>query len=177
MNKIGLFCSASTNIDSYYYNVAQQLGEWIGKNNHTLVYGGSQLGLMGTLSQAVYQNKGKLIGVIPQLLKDTEKENPLPQEKIYTKSLSDRKDIILQKSDHIIALPGGVGTLDEIFHVMGLATLGYHNKKIILSNMNGFYDQLISLLQELKELEFIRQSLSSYLVVTDNFEDLVSLLK
>lgn len=177
MKKIGIFCSASTNIDPYYYDLARQLGEWIGKNNHTLVYGGSQLGLMGALSQSVYQNKGHLIGVIPHILKDTEKENPLPQEKIYTQSLSDRKDIILQQSDHIIALPGGVGTLDEIFHVMALATLGYHNKKIILSNMNGFYNQLLTLLQELKELEFIRQSLSSYLLVTDNFEDLVSLLK
>lgn len=177
MKKIGVFCSASTNIESRYYDIAQQLGKWMGENNCTLVYGGSKLGLMGAISQAVYQNKGSLIGVIPTLLQKTNQESELPQERIYTQNLSDRKDILLEQSTVLIALPGGIGTLDEIFHVMGQATLGYHNKKIIIYNINGFYNQLLDFLAELKEKEFIRQPLSTYYIAVDNFDDLILLLK
>lgn len=176
MKKIGVFCSASTSVDSHYSDIAQQLGIWIGKKNYTLVYGGANVGLMGSISEAVYKNNGKIIGVIPNLLKNTEKESTLPQEKIYTKSLSDRKDILLEQSDFIIALPGGIGSLDEIFHVMGLATLGYHHKKVILYNSDGFYNQLLDFLADLEKQTLLRQPLSSYLVTVNNMEELIAVL-
>ncbi len=174
MKKIGVFCSASTSVDSQYTAIAKQLGTWIGKNNYTLVYGGANVGLMGDLSEATHQNNGKIIGVIPDFLKGTAKESTLPQEKIYTQSLSDRKDILLEKSDSIIALPGGIGSLDEIFHVMGLATLGYHHKKVILYNSNGFYDPLIRFLENLEKQHLLRHPLSMYLISVDNLEELIA---
>ncbi len=176
MKKIGVFCSASTSVNSQYADIAKQLGTWIGKNNYTLVYGGANVGLMGYLSEATHRNNGKIIGVIPFLLKGTEKESTLPQERIYTQSLSDRKDILLEKSDYIIALPGGIGSLDEIFHVMGLATLGYHHKKVILYNSNGFYNQLLDFLANLEKQTLLRQPLSSYLVTVNNLKELIAVL-
>ena len=118
MEKIGIFCSASGSIDPIYFDAAHQIGEWMGKNGKTLIYGGANLGLMECVAKAVKENGGHVIGVVPSKLEENGKVSTYPDEIIATHDLSDRKDIILQQSDVLVALPGGIGTLDEVFHVM-----------------------------------------------------------
>ena len=118
MKKIGIFCSASESIDKMYFDSARQIGEWIGQTGKTLIYGGASLGLMECVARAVKENGGKVIGVVPTLLEEKNSVSTQPDEIIHTLNLSDRKNVMTEKSDILVALPGGVGTLDEIFHVI-----------------------------------------------------------
>ena len=152
MEKIGIFCSASGSIDPIYFDAAHQIGEWMGKNGKTLIYGGANLGLMECVAKAVKENGGHVIGVVPSKLEENGKVSTYPDEIIATHDLSDRKDIILQQSDVLVALPGGIGTLDEVFH--------------------GFYNPLLAVLSELQTRGFTRHPLSSYYEVANTFNEL-----
>lgn len=172
MEKIGIFCSASGSIDPIYFDAAHQIGEWMGKNGKTLIYGGANLGLMECVAKAVKENGGHVIGVVPSKLEENGKVSTYPDEIIATHDLSDRKDIILQQSDVLVALPGGIGTLDEVFHVMVAASIGYHQKKVIFYNADGFYNPLLAVLSELQTRGFTRHPLSSYYEVANTFNEL-----
>ena len=118
------------------------------------------------------ENGGHVIGVVPSKLEENGKESTYPDEIIATHDLSDRKDIILQQSDVLVALPGGIGTLDEVFHVMAAASIGYHQKKVIFYNADGFYNPLLAVLSELQTRGFTRHPLSSYYEVANTFNEL-----
>ena len=164
MEKIGIFCSASDNIDKMYFESASQIGKWMGQTGKTLIYGGASLGLMECIARAVKENGGKVIGVVPAKLEENGKVSSLLDEEIHTRNLSDRKDIITEKSEVLVALPGGVGTLDEIFHVIAAASIGYHRKKVIFYNEYGFYDELLKALHTLENKGFARQPFSTYMI-------------
>ncbi|WP_321439156.1 TIGR00730 family Rossman fold protein [uncultured Bacteroides sp.] len=176
MDKIGIFCSASQSIDDVYFQKTKELGKWMGEQGKTLVYGGANMGLMECLAQTVKQGGGNIIGVIPSKLEENKKVSDLPDKYLHTKNLSDRKDIILAESDVLIALPGGIGTLDEVFHVMASASIGYHSKKIIFYNINGFYNELLTILKTFEEKQFTRNKLSLYFDVANNLKELTNLL-
>lgn len=176
MKQIGIFCSASDTIDKIYFEKAAELGTWIGKHHKTLVYGGANVGLMERIAYAVKTAGGNIIGVIPTVLEQNKKVSSLPDRIIKTGNLSERKEIILQQSEVIIALPGGIGTFDEIFHVMSTASLGYHNKKIILYNINGFFNGMLDILQALQEKKFTRHPLNHYFQTANTFDELTDLL-
>lgn len=176
MNKIGIFCSASQTIDDVYFQKTEELGKWMGEQGKTLVYGGANMGLMECVAQTVKQSGGNIIGVIPSKLEESKRVSALPDRFLYTKNLSDRKDVILAESDVMIALPGGIGTLDEVFHVMASATIGYHSKKIIFYNINGFYDELLTILKMFEKKQFTRGELSLYYDVANTFKELTNLL-
>lgn len=176
MDKIGLFCSASGSIDGLYFDKARELGVWIGKQHKTLVYGGANLGLMECTAQAVKQHGGKVVGVVPSKLEENGKVSDLPDRIFRTRTLSDRKEILLAESDVMVALPGGVGTLDEIFHVMAASSIGYHSKKIIFYNIGGFYDPLLGILSAMYRDRFARHPLDHYFDVAGTFEELTDLL-
>ena len=172
MEKIGIFCSASENIDKMYFESARQIGEWMGQKGKTLIYGGASLGLMECVARAVKENGGKVIGVVPAKLEENGKVSILLDEEIHTRNLSDRKDIITEKSEVLVALPGGVGTLDEIFHVIAAASIGYHRKKVIFYNEYGFYDELLKALHTLEDKGFARQPFSTYYEVANTLNEL-----
>lgn len=172
MKNIGIFCSASGRIDKMFFDSARRIGQWMGQNGKTLIYGGSNLGLMECVAAAVKENGGRVIGVVPSKLEKNGRASTLLDEIIRTHNLSDRKDIITEKSDVLVALPGGIGTLDEVFHVMAAASLGYHPKKVIFYNEQDFYTPLLEILRTFETQGFIRQSLSSYYEVADSFEEL-----
>lgn len=172
MEKIGIFCSASENIDKMYFESARQIGEWMGKTGKTLIYGGANLGLMECVARAVKENGGKVIGVVPSKLEEKGSVSSCLDEAIRTHNLSDRKDVITEKSDILVALPGGVGTLDEIFHVIAAASIGYHHKKVVFYNEYGFYDELLKALKTLENKGFARQPFSTYYEVTNTLEEL-----
>ena len=172
MKKIGIFCSASENIDKMYFDSARQIGEWMGKAGKTLIYGGANLGLMECVARAVKENGGTIIGVVPAKLEEKGSVSTLLDEVIHTRNLSDRKDVITEKSEILVALPGGVGTLDEIFHVIAAASIGYHQKKVIFYNEYGFYNELLAALKTLEDKGFARQSFSTYYETANNLDEL-----
>lgn len=176
MNAIGIFCSASSRIDSVYSQKAEELGVWMGKHGKTLVYGGSNSGLMECVAKAVKSNGGRVFGVIPTIVETQNKVSDYVDIDFRCNNLSDRKDTMLQEAQVMVALPGGIGTLDEIFTVMASATIGYHHKKIIFYNIEGFWNKLIELLDELERKNFIRGSWRDYCDVVDTFDELTNLL-
>lgn len=172
MKKIGIFCSASENIDKMYFDSARRVGEWIGETGKTLIYGGSNLGLMECVARAVKENGGKVIGVVPTKLEEKGKVSTLLDEVIHTRNLSERKDVMTELADILVALPGGVGTLDELFHVIASASIGYHQKRVIFYNEYGFYDELLKALKTLENKGFARQPLSTYYDIANTLDEL-----
>ena len=144
----------------------------LGRTGATLVYGGARFGLMEATAQAAKASGATVVGVVPQILEERDRVSTLIDEKINCRNLSDRKDIMLERSDILVALPGGVGTLDEIFHVLAAAMIGYHSKRVVLYNVNGFWDSLMELLGCSKEKGFVRCDLERHLVVTDSIDEL-----
>lgn len=177
MHNIGVFCSACEDIKPIYFEEARRLGLWLGSHGYNLVYGGAAAGLMECVAQAVKDGGGKIIGVVPEKIEEKNTVSSLCDTIYNTHTLSDRKDKMQELSDVMIALPGGVGTLDEIFHVMAAASIGYHNKKLIFYNIDGFYDKLISVLCDLKSEGFLRHPLESYFMTAKNIEELITVLK
>lgn len=144
----------------------------LGRTGATLVYGGARFGLMEATAQAAKATGATVVGVVPQILEERDRVSTLIDEKINCRNLSDRKDIMLERSDILVALPGGVGTLDEIFHVLAAAMIGYHSKRVVLYNVNGFWDSLMELLGSSKEKGFVRCDLERHLVVADSIDEL-----
>lgn len=177
MKKIGIFCSASENIDKMYFESARQIGKWMGESNKTLIYGGANLGLMECIAGAVKEYGGTVIGVVPSKLEENGKVSKYLDQIIHTQNLSDRKDIITEESDILVALPGGVGTLDEVFHVIAAASIGYHQKKVIFYNEYGFYNELLKTLSTLEEKGFARQPFSTYYEVAETLDELKEKIK
>lgn len=175
--KIGVFCSANNNIEKLYFDKTEELGQWMGENGHTLVFGGCNIGLMDCVAKSVKNAGGRIIGVVPTLVEKNGKRSDILDVEINTENLSDRKDLLLIQSDIIVALPGGIGTLDEIFTVAASHTIGYHNKKVILYNIDHFYDTLIALLDDMTARNMIRGNINDYILCANTFEELIALLK
>jgi hypothetical protein len=175
MRKIGIFCAASGNIEQRYFDAAARIGRLIGEAGDTLVYGGANLGLMECVARAVKEAGGEVTGVVPSKLEENGRVSGLIDNLIRCRNLSDRKDIIAAESDVLIALPGGVGTLDEIFHVVAATSIGYHNKRVILYNENGFYNTLLRMLEEMKEKGFLRHDPTYYIEVANSTEELIAM--
>ena len=154
--KIAVFCSANSNIDAGYFKAAEELGRWMGRNGHTLVFGGCNLGLMECVAKAVHGAGGRTIGVVPTIIERGGKASPSMDVCIPCDNLSDRKELMTAQCDAAVALPGGLGTLDEVFTMAASATIGYHHKPIVLLNAGGFWDSLVALLDDLQRKGMVR---------------------
>lgn len=174
--KIAVFCSANENIDPEFFKITEELGAWMAENHHALIFGGSNQGLMQCVARAVKEHGEHTIGVVPTLLEKGGKVSEYLDENIPSRTLSDRKDIMVKECDVAIALPGGVGTLDEIFCVAASKSIGYHDKKVILYNMKGFWDSLIALLEDMARKGMIRGSWRDMIEVADTLEDIKRLI-
>ena len=176
MKKIAVFCSASENIDRIYKEKAEELGAWMGETGKWLIYGGTNKGLMEVLARSAKSHGGFVMGVVPSIVEERGSMSDLLDVTFKTENLSDRKDVMLREADVVMALPGGVGTLDEIFHVMASATIGYHHKQVILYNVGGFWNGIIDFLGGLEKQHFAHSPLECYFKVANNFQELVQLL-
>ncbi|WP_302398321.1 TIGR00730 family Rossman fold protein [Leyella stercorea] len=173
---ICIFCSANSNIPTEYFERTSELGTWMGANGHTLVFGGCNLGLMECVAKAVHDAKGMTVGVVPTIVEKGGKVSDYVDVKILCDNLSDRKDLMIERSDVIIALPGGVGTLDEIFTVLAAASIGYHNKCVILYNIGGFWDSLIAMLDDLKTRGVLRAGFEDTVKVAHTLDEIAALI-
>ena len=174
--KIAVFCSANSNIDPDFFSLTEELGKWMAENRHDLVFGGTDMGLMDCIAKAVKENGGRVIGVVPSLVERGGRTSDYLDVHIPTDNLSDRKNLMIDQSDAVIALPGGVGSLDEIFCVAASKCIGYHSKKVILYNMKGFWNSLVALLDDLAKKGMIRGDWHNMIEVADNLEELKALI-
>ncbi len=151
---LAVFCGSQIGVDACYKQQATELGEFMGKNNITLIYGGGRKGLMGAVADAAMENGGKVIGIIPELLIGWEQQHTGITDLQIVADMHARKKIMYDLCDAAIILPGGYGTLDEMFEMLTWNTLKIHNKKIILLNCNGFYDHLIGHIESMQTQVF-----------------------
>ncbi len=170
--KIAVFCSANDSIAPAYFSAAEELGRWMAENGHTLVYGGQNRGLMRCVGAAVHDGGGQIIGVIPQILVNNGQRPDYLDVEIPCDNLSDRKDLMLAQADVCVALPGGVGTLDEVFTVAASHSIGYHGKMMILYNVEGFWDKTIEMLDDMQQRGFMRGHWTDYVKVARTMEEL-----
>lgn len=174
MQNIGIFCASSNTMDKLYYDEAARLGRWIGENGKTLVYGGANCGLMEATAKAVHESGGKVIGIVPQILFDRHRVSQYIDEVVRCKDLNDRKQLLIHYSDVIVAMPGSVGTLDEVFTVLAANTIGIHDKKVIFWNINGFWDDLITLFKGLEQRGVVNKPFDDVITIVDSLDSLTS---
>lgn len=172
--KIAVYCSANENIAPEYFRLTEELGRWLGREGHDLVFGGTDLGLMECIGRAVHEAGGRCIGMIPTLIEKSGRVSPYLDVVIPCNDLTDRKELMLSQCDVAVALPGGIGTVDEVMSMVAMATLGYHRKPVFLYNMMGFWDALIALLDDLQARGMIRGRWQQYIHVVDSLDSLTA---
>lgn len=175
--KITVFCSANSQIDPDFFRYAEELGRWMAKNGHSLVFGGTNQGLMNCIAKAVKDNGGFVTGVVPSLVERGGRMSDYIDVHIPTDNLSDRKSLMIAQGDVAVALPGGVGSLDEIFCVAASKSIGYHSKKVILYNMKGFWNSLISLMDDLSRKGMIRGNWHDMIEVANDIGELQRMIE
>ena len=152
---IVVYCSSQEGLDDRYQQLAQALGTWIGSNGHTLLYGGSNAGLMHVTAAAVHQAGGHVTGVIPEMFRH--RIDPLCDDVVYTANLGDRKQHMIQHGDVFVVLPGGIGTLDEWISTLAVMTIGNDDPRpIIVADLDGMYQDTLDQLATLTGTPFAR---------------------
>lgn len=174
LHKICVFCGSSDGNDVIITEAAVTLGAFFAENNITLVYGAAKIGVMGVIAKEVLTNKGKVIGIIPQFLKKKEVVHLGLTELHTTQNMHDRKLMMQEMSDGFIILPGGFGTLEELFEVITWQQLGLHTKPIGLLNVNGFYDDMIAMLETMVKKGFLSMEYYELLLVDTTVEGLIT---
>lgn len=171
-----VYCSSSASVDPGYTDAARRLGTLLAEHGHTLVYGGASVGTMGEIARAAQAAGGRVVGVIPESMIEREIGYLDADELIITADLRERKATMDARADAFVALPGGFGTLEELLEVLTLRLLGLHNKPIILANIDGFYDPLLALFEELYTARFARPESRAAYAVAPTVDDVVALL-
>ena len=154
-------------------DAATSFGRVLAENNIGLVYGGGSVGLMGALAEAVLDGGGRVTGVIPEFLVNREHMLLRVQERIVTRDMHERKRIMFERADAFVALPGGIGTLEELVEQLTWAQLGRHRKPILILNIEGFWDPLCALIDHMRRLDFIRADLSVRLLVVEKVDEIL----
>lgn len=174
---IAVFCGSSEGNDMEIISMAEDLGRIFAQENITLVYGAAKIGIMGKVAQASLDNQGKVIGVIPEFLKLKEVVHLGLNKLITTENMHERKLKMHELSDGFITLPGGFGTFEELFEIITWAQLGLHQKPIGLLNINGFYDDLISMLETMVVKGFLKLDNLELLIVDADINSLLDKMK
>ncbi len=173
---ICVYCGSRPGHDPEFTTLAQQVGTWIATHGGQLVYGGGRNGLMGTVADAALAAGGNVIGVIPESLVDKEQAHHGCTELHVVSTMHERKRLMAEHADAFLALPGGIGTLEEFFEVWTWRQLGYHNKPIGLLNLNGYYDSLLAFLSSSVSKGFMPDSLMPLISVNSQVEPLLESL-
>ena len=177
MKRVTVFCGSSLGTEDIYKSQATLLGQTLAKRNIELVYGGAKIGLMGAVADGVLSEGGKVIGVLPNFLKSKEIAHEQLTELILVDSMHERKTKMNELCDGVIALPGGFGTLEELFEMLTWAQLGLHKKPIAILNINGFYNPLNVMIQTMVDKGFLKEVNQQMLLVCDNIEELLDKMK
>jgi uncharacterized protein (TIGR00730 family) len=175
IKRICVYCGSGPGADPAFVQAARKFGTILAKNRIGLVYGGGSVGLMGEIANAVYAHGGELIGIIPSFLQNREHADTR-SHLIVTRDMHERKQRMFEEADAFVALPGGVGTLEEVVEQMTWAQLGRHKKPILLANIEKFWEPLCALLDHMRTTEFIRAEFNFDLLVANRTEDILPML-
>lgn len=177
MKRVTVFCGSSFGTDDIYKTQAALLGQALAEQSIGLVYGGANVGLMGAVADGVLDKGGEVIGVLPNFLRSKEIAHEHLTELILVETMHERKTKMNDLCDGVIALPGGFGTLEELFEMLTWAQLGLHNKPIAILNIDGFYDALITFIQTTVDKGFLKEANRQMLLISDNIPDLLYKMK
>jgi uncharacterized protein (TIGR00730 family) len=173
IKSVCVYCGSGPGTNPAFMEAARRFGRILAENRIALVYGGGSAGLMGACAEAVLDHGGLVTGIIPEFLTDREHMLMRAQERIITRDLHERKRLMFERADAFVALPGGVGTLEELVEQLTWAQLGRHRKPILIANIDHFWDPLRALLQHMEKLQFIRAGLDVNLLVAERIEDVL----
>lgn len=177
VKNICVYCSSSDFVDKNFFTAAKELGEKIAQSGYGLVYGGSNVGLMGEVARNVYHNKGKVTGVIPQKINDAGIAFPHEIELIITNTMRERKKIMEEKADAFIALPGGFGTLEEISEMIVGKQLAFHKKPLVFLNVDNFYTKLFEFFDEFYKYKFAKGDCETLYHRANTVDEAISYIK
>jgi len=178
INAVCVYCGSSPGTDPLFVKAARDFGKILAESGVRLVYGGGSIGLMGAVASAVIDHGGAATGIIPEFLTTKERPRRLAQEQIVTRDMHERKRIMFERADAFVALPGGLGTLEELVEQMTWAQLGRHKKPILVANVNGFWDPLLSLVDHMRGLGLVPAPARGVeLLVSDSIEDILPKLR
>ena len=177
LKTICVYCGSGPGKNPAFVAAARRFGKILADNGIELIYGGGSIGLMGELAKSVLKHGGKVTGVIPEFLTAREHVLEQAQDVIVTKDMHERKRIMFERSDAFVALPGGVGTLEELVEQLTWSQLGRHKKPILAANIDNFWDPLCALLDHMETLEFIRPGLTVKLLVADKVDEILPRLR
>ena len=173
---LAVFCGSKNSIDGIYVSHARQLGELMAKQNIKMIYGGGSSGLMGIVADAVMQHHGSVVGIIPHVLVEWERQHHGISELIIADGMHERKKKMYELCDAAIILPGGFGTLDELFEMLTWNQLSIHDKAIFILNSNGFYDHLLAHIEQLDKQGFLYETAKERITVLSDPAELVRYL-
>lgn len=173
INKIAVYCASATGFDPIYMEKAEALGKEIARRGKALVYGGAHVGLMGAVADGVLANDGEVHGVIPEFLKVKELEHKGITKCYVVDTMHERKAMMCELSDAFVALPGGFGTMEELFEMITWAQLALHRKPIGLLNVDGFYEPLMQFVDVMIERGFVKEEYRDLLIVDSDINSLL----
>ncbi|MBR1211789.1 TIGR00730 family Rossman fold protein [Bradyrhizobium sp. JYMT SZCCT0180] len=172
-----VYCGSGSGSNPRFVEAAIALGKVFAENSIRLVYGGGSVGLMGAVAKAVLDHGGAVTGIIPDFLANRERMNPNLTELVVTPDMHERKRLMFERSDAFVALPGGVGTLEELVEQMTWQQLGRHTKPVLLANIDDFWEPLIALLTHMRANQFIRPALDVEVLKAERVEDVLPRLR
>ena len=178
INAVCVYCGSSPGTDPAFVRTARGFGKILAENRVRLVYGGGSIGLMGALAGGVIEHGGAATGIIPEFLTAKERPRRLAQEQIITRDMHERKRNMFERADAFVALPGGLGTLEELVEQMTWAQLGRHKKPILIANINRFWDPLLALVEHMRALGLVPSPARGIdLLVVDRIEEILPKLR
>ena len=173
INALCVYCGSSPGTDPAFVETAEAFGKILAENDIRLVYGGGSTGLMGALAHAVLDHGGAVTGIIPEFLTWRERPRGIGQELIVTRDMHERKRVMFERADGFVALPGGIGTLEEVVEQLTWAQLGRHKKPILIANIKGYWDPLLTLVDHMRAVQFLPPSLRVDFLVADRVTDIL----
>jgi uncharacterized protein (TIGR00730 family) len=168
-----VYCGSGPGSSPRFIEAALALGKTFAENRIRLIYGGGSVGLMGAIAKSALEHGGSVTGIIPDFLRSREHALTSVQEMIVTPDMHERKRLMFERSDAFVALPGGIGTLEELVEQMTWQQLGRHSKPVLLANIDGFWEPLLSLLAHMRATDFIRPTLPLDVLIADHVEDIL----
>jgi uncharacterized protein (TIGR00730 family) len=173
IRNVCVYCGSGPGTEPAYIEAARRFGQLLAEHRVGLVYGGGSRGLMGAVATSVLDHGGRVTGIIPDFLTGREQVMARAQEVIVTADMHERKRIMFERADAFVAMPGGIGTLEELVEQITWAQLGRHRKPIVIANIERFWDPLLVLIDHMKALAFIRPELAVDLIVVDRVADIL----
>lgn len=172
IKKVTVYCASSQKVDQVYFDAAARLAEELVRENIEIIYGGGSIGLMGTLANTALEKGGKVTGIIPRFMAEVEWSHNKLEKLVLVENMHERKRLMIENTDCVIALPGGCGTVEELMEVITMKRLGMFIQPIIILNINKFYDPLVELLENMIRGNFLREEHRNMWTITDSVSDI-----